>query len=46
MEAIASPALSDELRAAIDDKILEGLPLTKPFEDTPLKGLYDAIAQR
>jgi hypothetical protein len=45
-ERIASPEMSDELRAAIDEKILEGLPLTRKFEDTPLKPLQDAIRQR
>jgi hypothetical protein len=37
--AIESPALSDKLREAIDDKILEGRPLTKPFAQTPLNDL-------
>ena len=43
-EKITSPRLSPELRAAIDEKILEGRPLTKPFADTPLVGLRDALS--
>ena len=36
---IASPALSTELREAINKKILDARPLTKPFAETPLAGL-------
>jgi hypothetical protein len=42
---IRSPALSDELRDAINEKILDGLPLTKPFAETPLAGLYDKLKE-
>ena len=40
---IGSPALSSELRDAINAKVLDGLPLTMRFDDTPLAGLRDAI---
>jgi hypothetical protein len=40
---IKAPALSTDLRDAIDRKILDGLPLTKPFSDTPLAGLRNAL---
>jgi hypothetical protein len=46
-EEIASPKLSDAacqpLRAAIDKKLLDGLPLTQRFDDTPLAVLRDAV---
>lgn len=43
LEKIASPALSAELRAAIDEHLLDGLPLTRPLAETPLAGLRDAL---
>lgn len=43
-EDIQSPALSDELRDAIDEKILEGRPLTKRFADTPLQAIRVALS--
>ena len=36
---IKSPDLSTTLRAALDQKVLDGGPLTKPFAGTPLAGL-------
>jgi len=45
-EAIASPQLPPALRDAINEKVLDGLPLTKPFDDTPLASLRDAIRNR
>jgi hypothetical protein len=41
---IKSPELSDALRDALNKKVLDGLPLTKPFDQTPLAGLRDALA--
>jgi hypothetical protein len=41
-EKIGSPALSSALRDAIDRTILDGLPLTKRFADTPLVSLRNA----
>jgi hypothetical protein len=41
-EAITSPTLPAALRAAIDRKILDGLPLTMPFADTPLADVREA----
>ena len=38
--------LSDALRHAIDEKILEGRPLTEPFDDTPLAGLRASLLAR
>lgn len=40
---IVSPALSPELRDAINATILEGLPLTKNFDDTPLAAVGAAL---
>jgi hypothetical protein len=40
---IMSPALSSELRAVIDEKILDGLTLTSVFDHTPLANLRDKI---
>jgi hypothetical protein len=40
---IASPALSPELRAALNDRILDGLPLTKSFNDTPLANTLNNV---
>ena len=45
-EAIASPDLSSSLRDAINEKLLDGLPLTKPFAETPLVDLHDALLRR
>jgi hypothetical protein len=51
-KVIRSPRLSDPacqaLRAAIDKKILDGRPLTKPFEDKDAKlvGLRDAAKKK
>jgi hypothetical protein len=42
--AIESPDLSPALRDAIDKKVLDGLPLTQPFDQTPLAGLSNALA--
>jgi hypothetical protein len=42
-EEIQTPVLSPELREAIDEKILEGRPLTKAFADTPLADLRAAV---
>jgi len=42
-EDIESPALSDDLRDAIDEKILERRPLTKRFADTPLQDIRVAL---
>lgn len=42
-EKISQPPLSKPLRDAIDKKILDGRPLTKPFADTPLVSLRDAV---
>jgi len=41
-EQITSPTLPPVLRTAIDKKILDGLPLTKPFAETPLSELRAA----
>jgi hypothetical protein len=46
LEKIASPMLSDALRHAIDEKILEGRPLTEPFDETPLAGLRASLLAR
>lgn len=43
MGSIQSPDLSPALRDAIDKKVLDGLPLTKPFAETPLAGLRRAL---
>jgi hypothetical protein len=40
---IREPALSSRLRDAINAVVLDSLPLTRSFEDTPLAGLRDAI---
>ena len=43
---LSSPGLSDALRAARYEKVLDGLPLTQPhFNDTPLAWLRDALAR-
>jgi hypothetical protein len=42
-EDIASPTLSKPLRDAIDEKILDWAPLTRPFEQTQLAVLRDAV---
>jgi hypothetical protein len=46
-KAIKSPTLSrpelQALRDAIDRKILDGRPLTKPFTETPLAHVRDAL---
>jgi hypothetical protein len=44
-EPITSPPLPPALRAALDRKILDGLPLAKPFADTPLAGVLDTLLQ-
>jgi hypothetical protein len=44
-EEIATP-LSDELRAAINEKVLDGLPLGMPFAQTPLSDLSHALLGR
>jgi hypothetical protein len=41
---IASPPLSKQLRDAINKKILDGRPLTKPFAETPLAGLRNWLS--
>jgi len=43
LEKIESPLLSETLRNAIDEKILEGRPLTEPFDETPLAGLRASL---
>jgi hypothetical protein len=40
---IRSPALSPELRDAINAKVLDGLPLTRSFNNTPLFDLANAL---
>ena len=40
---IESPDLPDDLRQALDTHMLEGLPLTRSFDETPLRPLSDAI---
>jgi hypothetical protein len=40
---IQSPDLSTALRDAINKKILDGSPLTKPFDETPLAGLRNLL---
>ena len=45
-QKIREPALSDKLRAGIDEKILDGLPLTERFDDTPLAGLRASLLAR
>lgn len=40
---IQSPDLSTALRDAIDERVLDGLPLTKPFSRTPLADLRNAL---
>jgi hypothetical protein len=45
-EKIDSPALSAELRDAINQRILDGLQLTKPFDDTALAGLRASLLSR
>jgi len=42
-KAIASPALPQALRDAINTTVLDGLPLTKDFADTPLADVRDAL---
>jgi hypothetical protein len=43
-EQVASPAaLSKALRDALDEKFLEGGPLTEPFDDTPFAGLRASL---
>ncbi len=46
LKRIQSPMLSEALRHAIDEKILEGRPLTEPFDDTPLAGLRASLLAR
>jgi hypothetical protein len=46
LEKIRSPMLSDALRDAIDEKILEGRPLTEPFDETSLAGLRSSLLAR
>ena len=41
---IKSPDLSTALRDAIDKKLLDGFPLTKPFSRTPLADLRNALS--
>ena len=41
---VQSPDLSTALRDAIDKMILDGCPLTKPFDDTPLASLRAALS--
>jgi hypothetical protein len=41
--ALGSPDLSPALQAAIDRIVLDGLPLTQPFEQTPLLGLSNTL---
>ncbi len=45
-QKIREPALSDKLRAGINEKILDGLPLTERFDDTPLAGLRASLLAR
>lgn len=40
---IMSPALPDELRGVIDAKVLDSLPLTRRFDDTPLARLRASL---
>jgi len=40
---IVQPGLPEGLRQALDADVLESLPLTKPFDETPLRPLCDAI---
>jgi hypothetical protein len=42
--AITSPTLSFELRDALDREVLEGLPLTKAFKDTPLVEIRNSLS--
>jgi hypothetical protein len=43
MGSIQSPELSADLRKAIDKKLLDALPMTKPFAETPLAWLQRAL---
>jgi hypothetical protein len=43
---IVEPELPDDLRVAINEKILDGRPLTKPFNATPLADLGDAVLKK
>lgn len=40
---LLAPSLPPELRAALDAQVLDGLPLTRSFDETPLRALYDAV---
>jgi hypothetical protein len=40
---LVSPTLPPSLREALDAEVLDGLPLTRPFAQTPLQELYDAV---
>jgi hypothetical protein len=42
-EPISSPDLSPALRDAINAKVIDGLPLTMRFDDTPLAGLRSSL---
>ncbi|MEV8597351.1 hypothetical protein [Streptomyces sp. NPDC052012] len=43
---LASPGMPSELREALDAEVLDSLPLTRPFDKTPLRTVYDAILAR
>jgi hypothetical protein len=40
---IVSPGLPPTLREALNAEVLDNLPMTRPFDETPLRGLHDAI---
>lgn len=40
---LLAPSLPPALRAALDAQVLDGLPLTRSFDETPLRALYDAV---
>jgi hypothetical protein len=41
--AIVSPGLPEDLRRGLDAYVLSSLPLTRPFDLTPLRAYYDAL---
>jgi hypothetical protein len=45
-EDIKEPWLLDDLRKEINEKVLDGRPLTKSFDDTPLKDLRKTLLRQ
>ena len=45
-EDISEPWLMDDLREEINEKVLDGRPLTKPFDQTRLAGVSDVLLHK